>query len=250
MILTVYKPPGWTPLEAMEDLRARTPQLAGVPMVYAGRLDPMAEGTLLVLTGPDRLTLAQHLSHDKDYVASFLFGLESDTHDGLGRLKSGHRPPDAESCAAAVGALPGSYSLPLPAWSAYKVRGRPLHAWANEGRLHEVTIPTREMVVVTVGGISTLTTRATNLLPDVRTRISRVCGEFRQSAALVDWSHLAERDPPLVRVTATLTVTSGTYVRSLAQMLGLQLGCGALLFALQRTRVGPYSAAKNLPQPE
>lgn len=245
VIVTIYKPAGWTPLEALEDLRLRTPELSGVPMVYAGRLDPMAEGALLVLTGEDRLSLPQHLVHDKEYVASFLFGVKSDTHDALGRLSVLGAPPTAEQCAAAVHGLPGIHTLPLPAWSAYKVRGRPLHAWANESRLHEVDIPTRKMVASAVRDVSADAVRASALLPDVCARITRVRGDFRQSAALSDWNGLAERDPPLIRVTATLTVTSGTYVRSLTQMLGLQLGCGALLLALVRTRVGPYTAAQN-----
>ena len=132
MILVIDKPPGWTPLEAMEALRAGTPALVEEKMVYAGRLDPMAEGVLLVLTGEDRHTLAAHLGHDKQYVATFLFGVGSDTHDALGRLVSGgSSPPPAARCAEAVAALPGVHPLPLPVWSAYRVGGRPLHAWAG-----------------------------------------------------------------------------------------------------------------------
>ena len=95
MVLTTWKRAGETPLQAMEALRARDPALAGVPMVYAGRLDPMAEGVLLVLAGDDRHALPEHLRHDKRYRASFLFGVGSDTGDGLGRLDfwDGGLPP-------------------------------------------------------------------------------------------------------------------------------------------------------------
>src|SRR5690606_28026020 len=34
--------------------------------------------------------------------------------------------------------------------------------------------------------------------------------------------------------------SKGTYIRTLAQDIGRQLGCGAHLIALQRTRVGPF----------
>ena len=148
MIVTLHKPPGWTPLEAMEALRARTPALTGERMVYAGRLDPMAEGLLLVLTGDDRYALPAHLGHDKDYDATFLFGLSSDTFDALGRLAPVSRlAPDPDACVVAVAGLNGAHDLPLPAWSAYKVQGRPLHAWAHEGRLHEIVLPVRRMQV-------------------------------------------------------------------------------------------------------
>ncbi|MBV9761858.1 MAG: tRNA pseudouridine(55) synthase TruB [Acidobacteriaceae bacterium] len=49
-----------------------------------------------------------------------------------------------------------------------------------------------------------------------------------------------------------VTVSSGTYVRSLAHDLGQRLGCGAILNELRRTRVGPFHAhcAKTLEQLE
>ncbi len=240
MIVAVEKPAGWTPLEAMEALRARTPALAGEPMVYAGRLDPMAEGLLLVLTGSDRHALPAHLGHDKDYVATFLFGVASDSHDALGRLTPSATVPAPAVCAAAVAALPGSHPLPLPVWSAYRVRGRPLHWWAHAGRLGEIEVPTRAMRVDGVRQVSAAATRARDRLPDVLARIGRVRGAFRQDDARRDWEALADRDPPLVAVEASLTVGSGTFVRALAHAIGSRLGCGGLLLALRRTRIGPY----------
>ncbi len=240
MILSLDKPAGWTPLEALDDLRSRTPALADEAMVYAGRLDPMAEGLLLVLTGEDRFALDLHLAHDKEYVATVLFGVGSDTHDALGRLHPGS-PPDAVACAAAVADLVGAHELPLPVWSAYRVQGRPLWSWARDSRLSEITVPRRTMTVsaLTLGEVRPST--LAELLPDIQNRIERVRGDFRQTAALADWVRLAERDPRLVLARATLSVASGTYVRALAHDLGARLGCGALLLCLRRTRVGPFT---------
>lgn len=47
-----------------------------------------------------------------------------------------------------------------------------------------------------------------------------------------------EVDLPFVRF--TVTVSSGTYVRSLVHDLGQKLGCGGILTALRRTRVGEW----------
>ena len=236
----MHKPAGWTPLEAMEALRARTPALAEEPMVYAGRLDPMAEGLLLVLTGPDRHALPAHLGHDKAYVATFLFGVGSDTHDALGRLTLAAAPPGVGSCADAVAALVGAHLLPLPAWSAYRVHGRPLHWWASAGRLGEIERPVRAMEVRGVEAVTGAETRVAEILDDVQRRIARVAGTFRQAEAAEDWAALATRDPPLVAVQATLTVGSGTYIRALAHDLGERFGCGGLLLRLVRTRIGAW----------
>lgn len=250
MIVAVDKPPGWTPLEALEALRARTPALDGTPMVYAGRLDPMAEGVLVVLGGEDRHALPAHLAHDKDYDATVLFGVRSDTHDALGRLGPVRAAATPEACAAAVGRLAGAQRLPLPAWSAYRVRGRPLHAWAAAGRLDEVQIPERTMQVAAIDVVDAAPVRVAALLPELRVRIGRVRGRFRQADALADWERLAaapEAGVGLVAVQARLTVSSGTYVRALAEAAGRALGAGALLLALRRTRVGPWTRADALP---
>lgn len=225
----------------MEALRCDTAALQGQPMVYAGRLDPMAEGLLLVLTGEDRHALPAHLKHDKEYVATFLFGLGSDTFDVLGRLTWGRVPaPNVEACAGAVAALVGLHPLPLPVWSAYRVRGRPLHAWAREGRLGAIEVPVRAMEVTSVRLGTSEWVQAAEVAVEAMARINEVRGAFRQEDVLGDWGRLVAEDPPLVRVTATLTVASGTYVRALAQALGAQVGCGGLLGGLRRTRIGPY----------
>lgn len=45
-------------------------------------------------------------------------------------------------------------------------------------------------------------------------------------------------------LTARVNVSSGTYIRSLARSLGVELGTGAYLSALQRTQIGEYSLSE------
>ncbi len=238
MILPIFKPPGATPLQALDQLRRDRPQLAREPLVYAGRLDPMAEGLLLVLSGPDRFELPTYLGLDKCYEARLLFGLRSDSLDALGRLGAPAPPPPVSKALAAVQALIGPHHLALPAWSAYKVRGRPLHVWAAAGRIAEIERPIREMVVREVEVLGGTETTSDTLIHDVCDRVSRVTGTFRQDAVTADWRSLP--NVPLVVVHVRLTVTSGTYIRALAEAVGITVGSGALLLTLRRTRIGPF----------
>lgn len=52
-IISIYKPVGKTPLQMVEELRKRFPDIANEKLGFAGRLDPMAEGLLLVLIGEE-----------------------------------------------------------------------------------------------------------------------------------------------------------------------------------------------------
>ncbi len=47
-----------------------------------------------------------------------------------------------------------------------------------------------------------------------------------------------------------VTVSKGTYVRSLARDLGARLGCGGTLAELRRTAIGPFDVSEAEPPPE
>ena len=50
-VYNVFKPQGLTPLEALERLREKLKLPKELKITYAGRLDPMAEGVLILLAG-------------------------------------------------------------------------------------------------------------------------------------------------------------------------------------------------------
>lgn len=244
-ILNLYKAIGDTPLATMEHYRRAHPEIGAVPMVYAGRLDPMASGVLPVLTGEDRYALAGQLAQTKTYRAELLFGLASDTYDVLGRLEP-LQPVDTRQASARIEELAGLHVLPLPSYSAYKIQGKPLHWWARQGKLGDVQIPTRAMEVHTRQVYSTRLVRVAEIVPQVCARIDLVRGDFRQAEARADWMVLLlQPDAHVLLVDVEVDVSSGTYVRSLAHILGADVG-GALLFSLERTRVGEMRLQDSL----
>ena len=52
-VIPVYKPLGLTPLQAIVKFKKLFPDYANEKISYAGRLDPMAEGLLLLLVGEE-----------------------------------------------------------------------------------------------------------------------------------------------------------------------------------------------------
>lgn len=79
---------GETPLSCAEAWRAAAGVAASVPLAYAGRLDPMASGKLLILIGDECKNQTTYHGLDKGYDFSVLFGIESDSLDVLGRLST------------------------------------------------------------------------------------------------------------------------------------------------------------------
>ena len=86
-IFNVFKPIGISPLDAIKTLKEKYPELKDEKMTYAGRLDPLAEGVLLILAGNAVHEKEKYLKLDKEYEGEILFGFTTDTYDILGLPK-------------------------------------------------------------------------------------------------------------------------------------------------------------------
>ena len=109
---------GETPLEALHRLRKEEGLSEDVPLTYAGRLDPAAEGVLLVLSGEDCKHKDDFLSLPKTYEVEVLLGIETDTHDLLGIPKVAMKDiPIEEYLQTHIGV----FEQPYPAFSSKPV---------------------------------------------------------------------------------------------------------------------------------
>ena len=244
---------GETPLAAAEAWRANHPEYADTPLAYAGRLDPMASGKLLVLIGEECKQQTKYHSLDKEYVFEVLFGVSSDTSDVLGRLTT-EQPTKFNSADITTVAkkLVGSVALPYPAFSSKTVQGKPLHTWTLEGRLDEITIPTKESVVHTLQLTDLRTESAEAIYQTVSQKIETIPpvtearkalgNDFRRVDVRQDWQHFidTQRGNQFQIATFRCVATSGTYMRTLAQLLGTELGSTGLAYSIHRTTIGQY----------
>ena len=245
-VISYYKPLGFTPLEAIQKLKTEHPELRDEPITYAGRLDPMAEGVLILLKGKAIKDKKQYLAMDKEYVATILLGIETDSQDALGlpttRSFLTLQPNPTASPRVSgkdvreeTGSLVGEVNLPLPAFSSPPVKGKPLFQWALEGRLDEIEIPKRTMKIYSAELLEQAEISAQDLIQEITDKINLIKGNFRQEQTIAAWKNLL-RDPNqnFHIVTIRIECASGTYIRSIAQRLG-----GTLL-RLQRAKVGNY----------
>lgn len=77
-VICVYKEVGETPLEAISKIKT-TEKLS-----YIGRLDPLADGLMLVLVGEENKNREAYLDLPKTYRFEFVSGFKTDTYDVLG----------------------------------------------------------------------------------------------------------------------------------------------------------------------
>ncbi|HMQ01668.1 MAG TPA: hypothetical protein PKD79_01195 [Candidatus Doudnabacteria bacterium] len=243
-VISVYKPIARTPLEAIEVLREERPELKDVPITYAGRLDPMAEGLLLVLAGEAVHRKDEFLELPKTYEAQILLGFKTDSYDILGIAEKGNSSLiQSAQITTAVQALVGTHRLPYPAYSSQPVQGKPLWQWARENKLAEIPIPIRKMTVLSAQLRSMQEVPWKEIYRHITTSIQKINGDFRQSEILQSWNqinHTLEDTAQFIILNIKFDVTSGTYIRALACELGQELQTSAILYRLKRTSIGDY----------
>ena len=244
---------GQTPLECAEAWRAAHTEYTGVPLAYAGRLDPMASGKLLVLIGDECKVQEKYHHLDKEYEFSVLFGVSSDTADVLGRLTIALKAPSISKSQLSTGInkLIGPVNLPYPHFSSKTVQGKPLHVWTLEGRLNEIKIPTKESTIYKLKLTNLETKTRSQIYTDVSTKIesikpvteeSKALGnDFRRIDVRKDWKLFLETGNPaeiFTIATFTCIASSGTYMRTLAEVIAKQVNTTGLAYHIHRTKIG------------
>lgn len=144
----VYKKMGETPLQTIERFRDENEEYADVKLSYAGRLDPMAEGALLIVIGEENKQKDKYLGLDKEYVFDILFGFNTDTYDILGKVtESKIKDVSEEDISSVLETFKGERVQEYPPFSSKTVEGKPLFQWAREGKLNEIEIPINKVTI-------------------------------------------------------------------------------------------------------
>jgi tRNA pseudouridine55 synthase len=171
-----------------------------LPVGHAGTLDPLASGVLVVCVGAATRLVEYVQRMTKTYRAVVRLGARSDTDD-------------------AEGTIVAVRDAPIP----------------SEARV-------REALVSLVGTIRQVPPRFSAIHVDGR-RAYELARRGRSvpiapREVRIDQITLMRYTWP--RLELDIVCGAGTYIRSIARDLGEALGCGGLLEALVRTRVGPF----------
>lgn len=187
---------------------------------HTGTLDPFATGLLVCCMGKATKIASAMLDADKGYVATILFGEETDSGDLTGnvvfRAPDDFAGVDAQQLERTLADFRGDLMQIPPMYSALKRDGKPLYEYARQGIV--LDRPPRPVTIH---------------------RLELVESTPTQAVVAVECS-------------------KGTYIRTLAEDIGRALGCGAHLVALRRTSVGPFSledaitleALQAMPEPQ
>lgn len=244
-IIPFYKNIGETPLDVVEHFKKNNIEYRQVPMTYAGRLDPLAEGLLILLAGEECIKKDEYTSLSKEYELTILFGFSTDTYDLLGKVtgESKDKITIPDDFSEILKKFTGKITQKYPPYSSRTTQGKPLWQWAREGKLDKVEIPTHQVIVhsIDVGKFSEITGK--ELLNKIKKVVQLVSGDFRQEEILKIWEEelVGKEDNIFPILKIVVNAGSGTYMRVLANDIGEMLDVTALAYHIKRTKIGEYT---------
>ena len=200
-IICVYKPNGYTSFDIIAIMR----KLFNTKKIgHSGTLDPIAEGVLPVFVGAATKAVDYCPVHDKEYRAAFKIGLTTDTQDITGRVLT--EVPSATPC-----------YVPLPR----------LKEAVNRfvGEIEQVP---PMYSAIKVGG---------KKLYELARKGQEVERQSRKiTVHSIDIEEFNGNEGVL-----KVHCSKGTYIRTIIHDIGQELGFGAVMTALQRTKSNGFT---------
>jgi len=201
-LLVIDKPAGMTSHDVVGILR----KIAGERSIgHLGTLDPMATGVLPLLLG--KFTrLAQYFSSaEKCYSGTIRFGFATDTYDAEGEPAGPDRWPELQ---------------PLITLERLRAAAVRFH-----GEMEQMPPPFS----------------AKKIAGTPAYKLAREGKPVELKAAAVNIAEFEITTLEGAEASFEMSISAGGYVRSVAHELGMELGCGAHLSSLRRTRAGVFT---------
>jgi tRNA pseudouridine55 synthase len=184
------------------DVIGRTRKLINVRKVgHAGTLDPLATGLLIVCTGKFTKRINEFMAQEKEYTGTFTIGATTPTYD----LES-----EPENFKPFATILPEKIKEATVPFTGDIEQIPPAHS------------------AIKVGGKRVY-------------ELARQGKEVKLEPRKVTIKEFDITDIELPVIHFRVVCSTGTYIRSLAFDFGNELGCGAYLSKLCRTRIGEFS---------
>jgi len=204
-VLLIDKPSGMTSFGVVARVRRKLSQQLGkkAKVGHTGTLDPFATGLMIIVTGKECRNAGTYSKLDKVYEATIQLGQMSSTGDPEGEITEvSDLKPTLDEVNEALGQFIGEIQQTPPIYSAIKINGKRAYKLAREGGTAEtIEMPVRTVTIF--------------------------------SLELIDYAY------PEVKI--RVHVSSGTYIRTLAEDLGKVLGTGAYCTQLRRTKIADFS---------
>jgi len=244
MPIYLYKPIGQTPNELIDNYKKEN--INAKKVSFAGRLDPMAHGTMALLVNEECKLHDKYISRDKTYEFEILFGFKTDTFDVLGKLLEFNNPIDFNEKIENINLdnYTKQFNQEYPPYSSIVVNKKPLWEWSKLGLIDTIKIPSKIVEIYKFDEIEN--DSKIDSYKDLQKIILNMINslsetnkpKFRVDSIIKLWNTFFKTNnitiKPIIKKYRT-KVSSGTYIRSISNQIGNEIGCGAIALNIRRT---------------
>lgn len=200
-ITIINKKQGVTSRDIVNEI---TKKLGTKKVGHTGTLDPLATGVLVICIGKATKLVEVLTSYDKEYEAGVCLGTQTDTLDITGNiLKEENVTKTKEEIINVLNSFIGKYEQEVPIYSAVKINGKKLYEYARENK--KVELPKRLVEIYDI-----------KLTSDITYKNNKTYFSFKVS------------------------VSKGTYIRSLIRDIANKLNTVGTMTSLKRTKQGQF----------
>lgn len=206
-IIVINKEKGVTSRKVVNEIS----QHLGIKKVgHTGTLDPLATGVLVICVGKATKIVELLTNNDKEYIATVVLGLHSDTLDITGEILNQEKCfKTKEEIEEVLTTMIGTYDQEVPIYSAVKIKGKKLYQYARNNE--QISLPKRKVTI-------------------------------KELSLIGDVNYINE----MVTFKIKCLVSKGTYIRSLIRDIANKLNTIGLMSELVRTKHGPFLIEDSL----
>ncbi|MDD4839991.1 MAG: tRNA pseudouridine(55) synthase TruB [Clostridia bacterium] len=211
--ININKPANMTSSDVVVKVRGILHRVTGekIKVGHLGTLDPQATGVLPIAIGTATKLFDFALKKQKEYIASFTFGKQTDTLDCEGKfLVENKKIPTKEEIIAILPCFVGDIMQVPPQYSAKSINGKRAYDLAREGKNVEL-------------GAKSVTVFSIELLDEKYLEENNDIGYEKTDSYIFK-----------------ICCGSGTYIRSLARDIGEKTDTVAYMSSLIRNKSGEF----------
>ncbi|MGL4758082.1 MAG: tRNA pseudouridine(55) synthase TruB [Patescibacteria group bacterium] len=206
-VRNINKPMNWTSFDVCNYLKKQYPRKTKIG--HAGTLDPLATGVLIVAIGKATKDISKLQDTQKEYIAEVTLGAVTKTFDS--EFYPDYINPTSDitknNIEEVLVNFRGEIEQTPPIYSAIKIDGQRAYDLARSGK--EVEMKPRVVEIYSI--------------------------------EIIDF----EQKEEVTKFKIKILCSKGTYIRTLANDIGKELGCGGFMSSLIRTKVGDYSIEES-----
>ena len=240
----VYKPKGILGTKIAEDYKNK---LGKNKVCICGKLDPMAQGKLLLLFDEECKKMDENLEHKKTYQFKIAWGFQTDTDDTLGLITEEKNINEnmiknlVNNMEKYIEKYEGCYNQYFHKYSARTVHNKngekhSLWKWTNLGRLDEIEIPYKKVSVDYIKYYHTENKNIEVFKKEIIENIKYIEGNFRQEEIKKQWINYDKKKEVWIS-TFEANVSSGFYIRQLIHILGKDTKLLGIAYDINRTYI-------------